>query len=425
MYFYDRQLTGTETLQGGNEIVLRPSQRFHYPESLAFPFSSHLGQAMLSSYGRPDIAPPKGLKLLDHFHAPKQPQFSNLSKFFTSGVTKLVVGDMNPGFFDLSDNLMIDTTGSGLQTCLHKLITSQFQNYLSSKSATAPSKSDRLRVALVNLSGDRFTQPEFAGWGSPNAMYGASLPKILGVYAAHQVRMDLRQLATSQGITNGKDLKKAALANWNIKSDAPDLEQLFDILKWSGTPDTINFSTSIRDAFAIIDQNRGAATVISAVGFPYLGSLTWQSGLFHPTRGGLWLTTSFGKGTWSSNPVRGVSSANLTALSAATYFTLLAQERLVDDAGSNDIKNVLRHGCVTTLFPDSLKPGVVAAKCGIYPAKPPFYLHVSALIERGSVRYVVAVVTKTKGSELSKFTKVFEELDNLIVRNNQTPRPSC
>lgn len=418
MYFRDRQLTGIETSQDGNQIVLRPSQRFNYPDSLA-QFSNRFGQASWNSYGSPDIPPPKGLKLLDHFNVPKQPQFSDLSKFFTSGVTKLTVGDMNPGFFDFSDNLMVDTSSSGLQTCLHKLITSQFKNYLSSSSATTPSKNDRIRIALADLTGDKFTQPEFAGWGSSMAMYGASVPKILGVYAAHQVRMDLRQLANSQALTNGKDLKKAALANWNLKSDAPDLEQLFDILKWSGNPDTIDFTQSLRDAFAIIKENRGAAKVISSVGFPYIGSLAWQSGLFHPIRGGLWLTTSYGKGDWSSNPVKGVSSANLTALSAATYFTLLAQGRLVDDAGSTDIKNVLRHGCTTSLFPPGL--GVKAAKCGIFNS----YLHDCVLIDRGSVRYVVAGVTRTHGSELSKYTQLFEELDKLIVRNNQTPRPQC
>jgi hypothetical protein len=150
-----------------------------------------------------------------------------------------------------------------------------------------------------------------------------------------------------------------------------------------------------------------------------IANLAWQSGLFHPTRGGLWLTTSFGKGSWGSNPVKGVSSANLTALSAATYFTLLAQGRLVDDAGSTDIKNVLLKGCTTSLFPGGL--GVKAAKCGIYSS----YLHDCVLIDRGSVRYVVAGVTKTKSSEYSKYKQLFEELDKLIGRNNQTPWPEC
>jgi hypothetical protein len=420
MYFYDRQLNGYESSPGGNEIILRPSQRFYYPESLASrQSSSRFGQVSLTSYGRPDLPAPKHLKLLEHFHAPKQPHFSNAGQFVTSGVTKLIVGDMNPGFVDLSDNLIIDTSGTGLQTCLHKLITSQFQNYLSSSTATAPASGDRLRVALVDLSGDKLVKPEFAGWGSPIKIYGASVPKILAVYAAHQLRIDLRQLAQTQSISNGKDLKKAALANWNIKSDAPDLGQLFDILKWSGTPDTIDFTQDIRDAFAIISKNRGAAKVISSVGFPYIGSLAWQSGLFHPTRGGLWLTTSFGKGEWGSNPVSGVSSANLTALSAATYFTLLAQGRLVDDAGSKDITDVLLNGCTTNGFPGGL--GVKATKCGFWGP----YFHDCVLIERSSVRYVVAGLTKTKDKELPKYTKLFEEIDKLIIKNNQTPRPGC
>ena len=405
MYIYDRQLPGTDTPLRGNDILLRPSERFYYP-------------ARLGGFFGNTPTPPKGLKLLDHTHFVKQPHSSNPGQFVTSGPTKLETSDMNPGFIDPSDNLAVDTSSTGLQTCLHNLIKSQFQSYLSSKTATAPSTSDRVHVALVDLTGNKITKPELAGWGSSLKMYGASSPKMLAVYAAHQMRMDLRQLATTQGLSDGKALRKAASANWNIKKDAPDLVTLFDINKWSGNPDTIDFSSDARKAFDKIKENSGAATIISAVGFPYIGSLTWQSGLFHPTRGGQWLTTSYGKGDWDSNPVSGVSSANLTALSAVTFFTLLAQGRLVDDAGSNDIKSVLLHGCVTSGFTLS---GMVATKCGFWGD----FFHDCVLIDRGSVRYAMAVVTKTKDAELPKYTKLLEELDKLMVNNNKSPRPAC
>jgi hypothetical protein len=420
MYLHDRQPTGIETQSGVGHIILRPSQRFYYPgaTTLQHPFSTHLGLTPWSSYGLGDVPPPKGLKLVDHFQSPKQPDPTNPGQFVTGALTKMTVSDMNPGFIDVSDNLITDTSSNGLQTCLGKLITSQFQNYLSSKSNTAPSKGDRLRVSLVDLTADKIAKPDFAGWGSTVAMYGASVPKILAVYAAHQMRMDLRQLATSQSISNGKDLEKAALGNWKIKAYGPNLVWLFDIRKWSGAADTLDFSAAGRKALDGIMHNADAANLIAAVGFSYLGSVTWQSGIFHPTRGGLWLTTSYGKGEWSGNPVRGVSSANVTALSAATYFTLLAQGRLVDDAGSNGIKSTLLGGCVTSRFPTQ---GAVATKCGIWSD----YLHDCALIDRGSVRYVVVGLTRTKAGEGSKYTQLFEELDKLIIRNNQTPRPAC
>lgn len=357
---------------------------------------------------------PQNLKLLEHFHIPKR-----LSDGKIGALTRLTQQNMNPGFIDVSDNLITDTSASGLQTCLQKLITTQFQNYLSNKHNTTPAAGDRLRVALVDLTGAKINQPEFAGWGSTVSMYGASVPKILALYAAHQLRMDLRQLATSQAISNGKTLEKVALQKWNLKGSSPNLGWLFNIRSWSGNPNTLDFTAAARKVFQGIMHNAEAGELIIKVGFPYIASVTWQSGLYHPNRRGLWLTSAYGKGKWGNNPVKGVQSANVTALAAATYFTLLAQARLVDSSSSNEIKTWLQNGCFTGLFPQTL--GLVASKCGIWSD----YLHDCALIERGGIRYVVVGLTRTKPSEYSKYTQLFLELDKLIVRNNQAPKPLC
>jgi hypothetical protein len=63
-------------------------------------------------------------------------------------------------------------------------------------------------------------------------------------------------------------------------------------------------------------------------------------------------------GDWTS-PVSVPNEHNATALSAATYFTLLAQRRLVDDTSSAEMTSALGHGCVTSLFP---RLPVVASK---------------------------------------------------------------
>jgi hypothetical protein len=421
MYIYDRQPKGNEARRREDHNIMRPSQRFYYPvrRPLQHLFSPPLGLTRQYSYRLGEaVATPKGLRLLDHFHVPKTPDPMVSGGFITGLVTKMTVSEMNPGFIDASDNLIIDISSNGLQTCLQKLITTQFQNYLSNKSNTAPTVGDRLRVALVDLTGNKITQPDFAGWGATVSMYGASVPKILAVYAAHQLRMDLRHLATSQKISTGKVLEKVALQSWKLSGHLPHLVWFFDIRNWSGNPNTLDFTAAARKVFQGIMHNHEAGELIIRVGFPYIASVTWQSSLFHPARGGLWLTSSYGKGQWGSNPVKVAHSANATALAAATYFTLLAQGRLVDGAASTEIKTTLRRGCVTGLFPNL---GVVASKCGIYAD----YLHDCALIDRGSVRYVVAGLTRTKPSEYTKYTQLFLELDNLIVRNNQTPKPSC
>jgi hypothetical protein len=83
------------------------------------------------------------------------------------------------------------------------------------------------------------------------------------------------------------------------------------------------------------------------------------------------------------------------------------------------MKTWLRGGCFTSHFPRNL--GLVASKCGIWSD----YWHDCALIVRGGIRYVVVGLTRTKRSEYPKYTQLFVELDKLIVRNNQTPKPLC
>lgn len=397
MYVYDRQLTG---------MAVEPAT---YQRAWP-PHNYQLGQP---------VAPPRGLALFDHFQVPRQPDPTTPGRFVTGAVAKLDVKDMNPGFIDANDQLITDTGGDGLQTCLRRLITTQFQNYLSNPRNTAPSAGDRLRVALVDLTGPKIAKPDFAGWGSTVSMYAASVAKILALYGAHQLRMDLRQLADSQHITTGKALEQAALRQWGRRSGLPSLAWLFNIRNWSGDQGLLDFTPAVFKVFENIMHNAEAGELIIRVGFPYIASVTWQSGLYHPTRRGLWLSSSYGKGSWADNPISGVSSANVTALSAATYFTLLAQGRLVDDASSKEMTTWLGGGCVTWLFPDSL--GLVASKCGIWSD----YLHDCALIVRDRIRYVVVGLTRTKRSEDSKYTQLFLELDKLIVQNNQTPKPGC
>ena len=101
------------------------------------------------------------------------------------------------------------------------------------------------------------------------------------------------------------------------------------------------------------------------VGFPYIACLMMNSGLYHPTHGGIWLKGSFGCGRdpmysdpfpwgpgavlWNTNvihPHKWVYGHNATALSLATFYTLLAQRRLVTPSLSDTMRQSL-HGAYT------------------------------------------------------------------------------
>ena len=106
-----------------------------------------------------------------------------------------------------------------------------------------------------------------------------------------------------------------------------------------------------------------------------------------------------------------------TALSAATYFTLLAQGRLVDGISSARIENTLRDAC--SFFWDSGLRGLggfantPAAKCGLLrPLK-----HDAILVKRDRFTYVA--VALTQGVRDAKFfDRLAVDLDALIVSKN-------
>lgn len=365
--------------------------------------------------------PPKGLVLLDHMHIPKKPNPISPGTFTIGSSTKMTAADLNPLFFDASNSLILDTTHTGLQHCLDVLVSSKFGGLLGVTGQTAPGPRDRVHVALVDLTGAKLTAPEFAAWGAPVDMYGASVPKILALYAAFQLRSDLRDLAARKSPSDGKQLEATAIAEWKargLSKQLPDLVWLFDIRKWI-PPANIDFSVATQSAFAHIVENCPAGTLIAKLGLPYIGSVAWQSGLYHPTRSGLWLKAAYCmKASWAS-PVNTPFIHNATALSAATYFTLLAQGRLVDGTSSSGIRNALAHGCVTSIFP-SLP--VVASKCGIFGG----YTHDCAWIQDSNVRYVIAVLSKLETiTHQHLYTQLCGQLDTLIRQNNQSPKSPC
>jgi hypothetical protein len=284
----------------------------------------------------------------------------------------------------------------------------------------APGAGDLVHVALVDLTGAKLTSPEFAAWGAPVDMYGASVPKILALYAAYQLRSDLRALAVRKAPSNGTQLESAAMSDWkaNKLAQLPDLVWLFDIRKW--TPAIgVKFSAAAISVLLKIDDNCSAGMLIDKIGLPYIASVAWQSGLYHPARSGLWLRASYCNPAIWGSPVKTPFVHNATALSAAAYFTLLAQGRLVNNASSNGIKYVLAHACVTSFFP-SLP--VVASKCGIFSG----YLHDCAWVQDSSVRYVIAILSRlTTPAQRNLYTQLCGQLDTLIRRNNQTPKSSC
>jgi hypothetical protein len=371
-------------------------------------------------------ASPPGLVLLNHFHYTVDFD-GNISPL----PTKLKPEKMAPRYHPTDDRLQ-----QGLRAILKQ---DPFRNFLVDKTAIKAHADDKIRVALVDLSGGKwFLNAVFAGYGAKFPMRAASLAKVLTLYGARQLKFDLWYLAhfSKPQLSTKDDLIRAA-----VKAGYPgkkgELPALFDLTEVPGQPVAVKFTpvaadhlTQILGSSGVCASNGSATWPIHHLGYPYMASLAWQSGLRHPKSKGLWLSGDYstldecrsgvrrwtplpnGKRrpeanwplVWASNPLKDTLLHECNALSMATYFTLLAQGRLATPWSSKQ----LREEILTRGFPGAFVPAFaqqrimlteISSKVGRL--KPPdgFVDHQGAIIRRSKsgkneILYVAVVLSQ-------------------------------
>jgi len=301
---------------------------------------------------------------------------------------------------------------------------------LYTKYRAAVSPKVQLRIALVDLTEAKYHTPVFAGlWafntnnpGEGATMEGGSLVKILALYALYQLRFDLNTVAQREGITKGGALQDFIAKEWKKAGLQlqPKLTSLFQFVEKAGSPVEARLRRT-----PSIHGNWEARLLILALGFEYIGSVALQSGLFDEKQGGLWLNAAYGEPaqTWDSSPFPKLPRHSATAAAAATFFTLLAQGRLVNQASSNEIASVLKSvQCFKNGLLDGVKqlPGAPTAspnKCGLLP---PYYheaIHVNRHPTGGKrLEYVAAFLSE--GPPPVNFVTLGKDLDSIIEKQN-------
>jgi subtilisin family serine protease/peptidoglycan hydrolase-like protein with peptidoglycan-binding domain/3',5'-cyclic AMP phosphodiesterase CpdA len=398
-------------------------------------------RAMSSLPFAEDDPAPKQPKLVTHTHVRATCSSSDVWKPDDDPIA-LELANTNPGFIDANDEIILDTK---LNDALADLLVTKYSRLLAKTSVTnkKASRDDRIRIALVDLTGKKLCHPGYAGWGSTVAMSGASTAKIAIFYAAAQLEFDLQNLAKSKGIKTRADLLREAGASLlQPLTCQPDLKWL---MAFDETVDPVGVRMSAElkkhmdDVVEEHSSTPNASELIMRLGFDYIASLVWQSGLRDPARGGEWIGSSYcsgrtkaphnprchvfqecpglpnGRFVWKTDPL-GLRSIILNALSAATFFTLLAQGRLVSAAGSATIESFLVRAC--SWFPLAV-PGRRAAKCGLTSD----LLHDAGLIEHDNRRYAIAFLTRGANAALRAqndklVIELIQDLDGLIKNNN-------
>jgi len=387
------------------------------------------------------IPKPRWITPFKHFFSPKTRVLrSGTSKFeWKSTPTDVELGpdQLNPGYFYSATHGLIrdPNLDKKLKALMAKLL-ARTAPFDSEPFKTFVDKGGKFRVALVDLSTDfKLVFPEIAEFNSTHVTQGASLAKIGLLYAAFQHWIDLN--------VQGRMDPKSMTADRVRK-----LKTIYDVIQDRHSPVlTFAFNADFRQALDGICSNCDASKISRSLGLSYVNSALWQSGLYDCRWGGIWLgghynewdnkskkwecdkDPYFFKGNCTSegchrDPKGGHFSA-VTALSVATFFTLLAQGRLINEQSSQALKDIL------IMQPDRcgsrFKNGLTAAgrfantdriysKIGVTQS----LSHEGALIDRVSIgkKYVAVVLTTSKaGNGGMVRQKLIEHLDELIKMN--------
>lgn len=240
------------------------------------------------------------------------------------------------------------------------------------------------------------TGRSYAGWNDTEQMFVASLAKLLPLYAAYQLRTDVRFVAQQLGTTDLSQIATELRSRYQRLDSAsipalslPKIETFFqvddgDIVNFAATPDMQedsilgaahgnNASISALKAqehlrlMAGWSDNFAASRVIQALGFNYLWALALRSGLYrsswpaltrHDYRasdpGGLFVSLDYHGSVWGSDPAQGPRrtpgaplvgyNQGATARSIVFLLSALVMEKLIDHDAHCGMLEMLRVG---------------------------------------------------------------------------------
>jgi beta-lactamase class A len=213
-------------------------------------------------------------------------------------------------------------------------------------------KQDRVAVSLVDLTDPEF--PRYAGVNDQVMMYAASVPKIAIL------------------LTGFEEIREGSL----------------------------QYTSSVRDIFTRMvrySSNTDASKAARLVGFDRIAqTLTSEKYRFYdPTKnGGLWLGKAYGgpRDYWRPDPLHHLSHG-ATTLQLARFFTMLAEDKLVDPERCRLMKEVLSKPGINHKFVKGLSgiPGItIYRKSGTWHD----WHSDAALVEWNGHRYVLAALTQ-------------------------------
>jgi hypothetical protein len=382
---------------------------------------------------------PAWFPLLKHYFSPKTRLVKghDLTWESTPKIEELNPAVLNPGYF------FTTTRGLARDPSLDKKLKEMIANLLTKRPpfnvepfTTFVDKGGKIRAALVDLSTDtKLVVPTIAEFDSTSMTQAGSLAKIGLLYAAYQHRFDLNV----QGRTDPKSVTADRIR---------ELKTIYDITQDRHSQVlTFSFNADFRNALDGVCHNCDASKISRSLKLSYVSSALWQSGLYDCRWGGIWVGAHYNewdgeKQKWECDfqgnctpdgchgDPKGSLPVAITALSVATFFTLLAQGRLIDEFSSQKLKDILikqpdpAYGCSSRFKTGLTEAGRfttadrIYSKIGITQS----VSHEGALIDRTSIgkKYVAVLLTISNAGKPTNGMvrqKLITYLDELIRTN--------
>lgn len=229
-------------------------------------------------------------------------------------------------------------------------LTAQLSTLIRRLNLSGAVESRKFAVSLVDVTDP--DNPRYAGINDTEMMYAASLPKIAILLAGFE------------------QIRAGTLAY------TPQIREMFTRI-------------------ARVSSNVDASRAVQLIGFDAIAQTLTSAKyrLYDPFfNGGLWVGKAYGgfNDGWKRDPLHNLSHG-ATTLQTARFFTLLAQERLVNAEWSRELKEILSKPGIQHKFVKGLSttPGVsIYRKSGTWK-----HWHAdAALIEHNGKRYVAAAL---------------------------------
>jgi hypothetical protein len=247
----------------------------------------------------------------------------------------------------------------------------------------------KLRIALVDLTD--LPQGSPGRYASQNDMRSISIDstaKIAAMYAAYQLRHDLREYARITKITDRNQLVKGFLRIVQMASNAvvravaskpPKFDSVLDLDTFSQSGGLDFTRSQSRDMKGMIQYSSDidASYCIAYLGFEWINGLLRQSGLAAlSSRGspdGFFLGQLYASVKHEDDPYLKIYSHNWpreprksdhkagTARAIAQFLTLLARGDLVDEASSQEMRDLMKDPKGLSFFGKSLVDAFGAA----------------------------------------------------------------